>query len=79
MHIAPEALIGPYEVLDELGKGGMGVVYRARHVHLNRVAALKMILGGSRVGPEHYERFRTELAEMKVPFRNHSLRVTCSG
>jgi WD40 repeat protein/tetratricopeptide (TPR) repeat protein len=60
LRIAPEALIGPYEVLDELGKGGMGVVYRARHIHLNRVAALKMILGGARIGPEHYERFRTE-------------------
>jgi serine/threonine protein kinase len=59
-HIAAEALIGPYEILDELGKGGMGVVYRARHVHLNRITALKMILGGARVGPEHYNRFRIE-------------------
>src|SRR3954454_22201869 len=59
-HVASEALVGPYEILDELGKGGMGVVYRARHIHLNRVAALKMILGGSRIGPEHYDRFRIE-------------------
>ena len=50
-HIPPEALVGPYEILDELGKGGMGIVYRARHVHLNRIAALKMILGGSWIGP----------------------------
>lgn len=59
-HIPPEALVGPYEILDELGKGGMGVVYRARHIHLNRIAALKMILGGMRISPEHLERFRTE-------------------
>jgi WD40 repeat protein/predicted Ser/Thr protein kinase len=60
IHVPAEALIGPYEVLDELGKGGMGVVYRARHVHLNRIAALKMILGGMHVGPEHLARFRSE-------------------
>ena len=59
-HIPPEVLIGPYEILDELGKGGMGVVYRARHIHLGRIAALKMILGGMRIGPEHLERFRGE-------------------
>ena len=59
-HVPAEALIGPYEVLDELGKGGMGVVYRARHVHLNRIAALKMIIGGSRVSPEQLLRFRAE-------------------
>jgi WD40 repeat protein/tetratricopeptide (TPR) repeat protein len=58
--IAPETLVGPYEVIDELGTGGMGVVYKARHIHLNRTVALKMIIGGLNVGETHLERFRLE-------------------
>ena len=49
-----------YEIEDELGRGGMGVVYRARHLGLNRPVALKMILAGSHAGPVERERFRRE-------------------
>jgi hypothetical protein len=53
-------VIAGYEVLGELGRGGMGVVYRARHVNLNRVVALKMILSGTHAGPQALLRFQRE-------------------
>jgi WD40 repeat protein/tRNA A-37 threonylcarbamoyl transferase component Bud32 len=49
-----------YDVEAEVGRGGMGVVYKARHRGLGRAVALKMILAGAEAGPDERARFKTE-------------------
>jgi len=56
----PFPVIPGYEVEAVLGLGGMGVVFRARHLRLNRIIALKMMLAGAYAAPHELERFQRE-------------------
>lgn len=60
LKLMPGTRFGDYELLEEIARGGMGVIFRARHLPLNRTVALKLILSGSMASAEDVARFQSE-------------------
>ncbi len=65
-------VIAGYDILQRLGEGGMGVVYKARHQGLKRLVALKMIRGGTQARSDYLVRLRVE-AEVVAKVRHPNI------
>jgi eukaryotic-like serine/threonine-protein kinase len=68
-----------YDIIGELGRGGMGVVYKARQIKLNRIVALKMVLAGGHADPREIARFVAEATAIAAVRHANVIQVFDSG
>jgi serine/threonine-protein kinase len=71
--------VSGYEVQQVIGRGGMGVVFKARHLKLNRTVALKMLLAGAYAGPQELARFCREAEAVAALRHPHIVQVYDAG
>jgi serine/threonine protein kinase len=76
---APPWTLGSYRLLEKVGQGGMGAVYRALHVPLNRPVALKTLLHTRLDSPEAVRRFRREMKALGKLDHPHIIKATDAG
>lgn len=74
-----EGRIGPYELLEEIGRGGIGVVMRARHVHLGKLVAVKLLRPDSLGTADEVRRFRREMKSIGAIDSPHVVRARDAG
>ncbi|MGE0709742.1 MAG: protein kinase [Planctomycetota bacterium] len=77
--LAPGMVVGDYELLEELGRGGMGVVMRARHRASGREVALKVLLSGAQASERQVKRFQREAAALAKLEHPNVVRLYESG